>query len=605
MTHIDYTKTTKTERTTSDWLRVGSEIAKVANTWANRDDLVVFVGEGATEGEAPALFKPEIAEIEIDVEKAFGFGVTPKHIEDFTSIQCRYEFPRATGAVLHEAFHARFSRWSMPKAFEELKSDEYEALMLLEEGRIEALGLKLDANYKLFLRASAFELALGDLSEDALNHLNVANSTKLMGLLNARVVAGIFDADEVASITDAIKTIVDEKSFNRLVEIMAEFQSITSVYDITAGYPLAIEWAEIVRNLKKERGEQEGEGQGSGSGKGVSIKDVMEAIKELGEDIEVRDVSARADQERQEQWNKEVEESYQQAKEQEKNREIAEQVFDEKQEGAKTTSKGNGTGKTSSRLVETRPPAGVEYSAAITVARLLEKAKYRDRDITTVTSQVPQGKLRTNAVIQNEALKAKGMLPTANTWKHKTRKQTDEPKLTVGVMVDISGSMSDAMQPMATTAWVMSEAVRRIQGKTAMVYFGESVFPVLKPGQHLSEVNVYSAKDGTEKFDTAFRALDGAMNLLNGNGVRLLVVVSDGVFTHQETKLAREWVQKCQQAGVGVLWLTFNKPSYSEAENICKGTHAVVLSGTLNPAEAAVEIGRASASALEITNRVA
>jgi len=163
-------------------------------------------------------------------------------------------------------------------------------------------------------------------------------------------------------------------------------------------------------------------------------------------------------------------------------------------------------------------------------------------------------------------------------------------------MVDISGSMAEAMQPMATTAWVMSEAVRRIQGKSAMVYYGQDVFATLKPGQRLDKVNVYTAPDGTEKFDRAFKALNGSISLLHGVGARLLVVVSDGCYTSTESAAARRWVRACEQSGAGVLWLTFDNGVM--ARSITRGTSAVVLTGISQPTAVAKEIGTAAAKAL-------
>jgi hypothetical protein len=629
MTHIDYNSKTRAERTTGGWLQVGAHISELANTWAERNDLVAFIGEGATEGLAPALFKPEIAEIEINVDKAFGFGVTPEQIGDIRSRASRYEFPKATGAVLHEAFHARFSRWSISDAHAALQSDEFAALMLLEEGRIEALGLKTDSKHRVFLRACAFDIVLSDLNEKALEQLTVASAAQLVGLVQARVVAGILEEDAVAEITNSLCEKLGEENFNRLSEIAAKFQQHINHYSIVGAYPLAIEWAQIVRDVQQEQGENEnGEGEGEGaegegvgtpaSGEGksaegesegegsskVTMKSIIEKIKDAAEESEIKNTEELYDQERQENWNEQVEDAENKSKQINKNKEVSESVFCE--------GEGAGTGEVSetrgtySNLIEERAPKGVEHAAAVTVARMLEKAKYRERDLTIVTSQVPQGKLRTRAAIQNAAQKAQGQMPTANPWKQKVRKQTDEPKLTVGVMVDISGSMRSAMEPMATTAWVMSEATRRVQGQCAMVYYGQDVFPTLKKGQHLNGVRTYSANDPTEKFDKAFRALDGSLNLLNGNGVRLLVVVSDGVYTDAEDTLAKQWMERCKQNGVAVLWLTFQETHNSHADRICKGTDAVVLSGRLNPADAAVEIGRAAAKALEIsTNRAA
>lgn len=608
MRHIDYTSKSRAERTSSDWLRVGANIASIANDWANRTDLVAFIGEGATGGHAPALFKPEIAEIEINVEKAFGFGVKPTHIGDLNERSTRYEFPKATGAILHEAMHARYSRWSIEKAHADLASDELQALMLLEESRIEHLAMKLDSKNRAFLRATALEIVIGDLKESEMEHLNIENSAKLLGLVQARVVAGVLLADEVCEVTSMIRKVLGEDAFIRLSEIADEFQQHANHYVIDAAYPLAKEWAQIVRDLMKEAGEEpseNGEGksegvgtpsEGEGEGKMSSaMRDLLDALEEAADDVELANGLDLDDQQESEDWAEEVESRKNDAKEQSESRDVASDVF------------GQGTGetagnKTYSTLTEQRAPEGKERSAAVIVARMLEKAKYRDRDVTTVTSQIPQGRLRTRAIVQNAAMRAQGQMPTADAWERKVRKQTDEPTLNVGVMVDISGSMRPAMGAMATTAWVMSEAVRRVQGKAAMVYYGQDVFATLKAGQHLDGVKVWSANDPTEQFDKAFKALDGGLNLLHGNGARLLVVVSDGVYTDRETKAARRWIQRCQTEGVAVLWLTFQERYRSEAESICKGTHAVVLSGRLDPADAAVEIGKAAARALEISN---
>jgi hypothetical protein len=137
-----------------------------------------------------------------------------------------------------------------------------------------------------------------------------------------------------------------------------------------------------------------------------------------------------------------------------------------------------------------------------------------------------------------------------------------------------------------------------------MVYYGQDVFPTLKPGQHLDKVNVYTAPDGTEKFDKAFKALDGGLNLLAGSGARLLVIVSDGCYTDAEREHATKWVRECDKAGVAILWLPFDKYERSGyADRITAGTSAVVLSKVNDPAEAAVTIGQAAAEALSKIGR--
>ena len=606
MRHIDYDNKTRTERTAGEWLRVGANIAEYANEWAARNDLVAFIGEGATGGYAPALFKPAIAEIEVNVEIAFGFGIKPDSIGNLCERSTRYEFPKAAGAILHEAFHARFSRWNLSKIHEDLAADEAQALILLEESRIEKQGLDLDSKNRLFLRACAMDIALSELSAESMGTLTIAGAAQLVGLVQARVIAGILEADEVAEVLQIVREKLGEPAYLRLSEIADKFQQHENHWNIEGAYPLAKEWAQIVRDLQQEAGEQpnqQGEGSGSGaSGEGEGemsdeLSDLLGKLQDAADSVSISNAMDLADQEMQEDWDEQVQERKSKSKEQADHRDVAEDVF------------GRGTGEvegngTHSRLAESRAPLGIERAAAVTVAKMLEKAKYRDRDITVVQSQEPQGRLNVRAAMQNDAYKAQGGLPTAREWSRKVRKQTDEPKLTVGVMVDISGSMRSAMEPMATTAWVMSEAVRRVQGRTAMVYYGQDVFPTLKAGQHLGAVNVWTANDPTEKFDKAFKSLDGALNLLHGNGARLLVVVSDGVYTDIEQRKATEWMKRCEENGVAVLWLTYQRLGNAYAARLCRGTKAVVLEGILDPAGAAVEIGKAAAKALE-TRRVA
>jgi hypothetical protein len=201
-------------------------------------------------------------------------------------------------------------------------------------------------------------------------------------------------------------------------------------------------------------------------------------------------------------------------------------------------------------------------------------------------------------MVQEAAYRAQGSMMHAEPWKRTVRKHTDDPTLNVGVMVDISGSMASAMNPMAVTAWAMSEAVRRVQGRCAMVYYGQDVFPTLKPGQHLDQINVYSAPDGTEKFDTAFKALDGALNLLNGSGARLLVIVSDCCYTEVEIEKAKAWIAQCEQQGVAVMILPFSDRNYSLYTRRVASASTVVLGDVKSPTDAALEIGKAAADAL-------
>ena len=596
MAHIDTHSTTSGTRS-PEWYGVGSQIAELANKVSGRYDLVGLASPSAGSN-APACFKPKIAEIEVNTDIAFGIGIKPSEIGNINERATQYEFPKATGAVMHEAFHARFSGWNLEEAYKALKRDEYEALTLLEESRIEANGLLVDSRYRVFLRASAMEIVIADVESADLSQSGVVAISNLVGLVHGRIIGGVLDREEVLEVVEFIEDYLGIDNVRKLESVIKRFIVHDQHRNMEPVYPLAIEWAQIVRDIAKDKGE-DGEGESGSSSEGSSgsegdgigelLRELLGKLQEASEGVSVSNYSELSDQEESEDWKEEVKARADVAKQQREHVKIANDVF------------GRGTGpmettNTRSRLTETRKPSAQERISAVRVASALERAKYRERDVIEVRSDVPGGRLRTRSAIQNEAYKSMGMQPTAQPWRKRVRKTTDEPTLKVGVMVDISGSMNPAMGPMATTAWVMSEATRRVQGKCAMVYYGQDVFSTLKSGQHLTDVSVYSAMDGTEKFDKAFKALDGELGLLDGDGAKLLVVVSDGVYTPEETRKAKQWVAECERRGVAVVWLPFDNGAY--AKSILNGTSFSPLVGITEPTEASNAIGQACAKAL-------
>ena len=570
------------------WFSVGRSIGELANTWAGRSDIVAYLGDEVSGG-APAAFNPRIAEVEVSTKQVFG-SLTPDKIGDFTFASTRYEFPKATGAVIHEAFHARFSKWDLEEASKALKPDEFKAMMILEEGRIEAQGIKERPEGKNFLRACAMDLVIADSQEAFKTQPNTYSAGTLVALLHARIDAGILDESESEELIALVDKTLQPRVVEKLRAIARDFQAHEDHRNAEPLYPLAREWAKLIRESAKENGDpspEEAE-KNPQSASAEFIEAVMGAMEEMRAIVSITSNDELMEQETEENWKEQVQSKKDSAKQQQDAKETAHEVFSKSNHG--------GSKPTRSRLKETRVPTSSERQAAVVVARMLEKAKYRERNQTEINSATPPGRLRTRALVQRNAMRARGVYTEVQPWRKTVRKHTEDPNLTVGVMVDISGSMKPAMLPMATTAWVLSEAVRRVQGKTAMVYYGSSVFPTLKPGEHLNEVKIYTASDNTEEFDTAFKALDGALSLLNGEGARLLVIVSDGAYRSDQRELARKWMKKCDENGVAVLWMPFENDYY--VKGIVKNHGATVLGGILDPASAASEIGKAASTAL-------
>jgi hypothetical protein len=150
------------------------------------------------------------------------------------------------------------------------------------------------------------------------------------------------------------------------------------------------------------------------------------------------------------------------------------------------------------------------------------------------------------------------MRPTAPQWRQTHRAVVDEPKITLGFMTDISGSMSGAVQPMGAAAYIVGRAVNNMDGTFASVTFAERVYGIVKPGQTVKDVPVMRANGGWENFKQAFHALDEVLNLIDGDGLRILVLATDGVYGADGQKpFAAAAMRLCLKRGVIPVHLDF------------------------------------------------
>ena len=582
MAHYKSTGTTVERTTPREWLQVGAHIGGLVNRWAMRDDLVVYVGDrAAIERGAPALFDPASAEIEVNVPIAFG-AVTPESVGDLRERKQQFEFPKASGAILHEALHARFTTWDLRKAAEDLDAPVLDALHLLEESRIESFGVKVYPENRAFLRACAMEIVLGDINDESLEGMSATRQiAQMLGLTYSRVDAGVLVPSDIDAVRKVVEDAVPTEFVEKLSDIWREFQTLNADWHLARMYELAHEWVQTIEDRVEETGEKEAEQQ--------LMEALKEAIKEAAGSASIGAMVDADAQQIKEQMQEDASRANDKAKEQRDHKDVASKVF----------GRGSNPSDADSRSVlrETRNPTAEERISAVQIAQALEKARYRDRIRIESASATPPGRVRTRSLIQGEAYRDRGVVHEVEPFQRVQRKHTDDPNLTIGVMVDISGSMSTAMQPMASAAWILSEAVRRVQGKVAMVYYGNGVFPTLKVGQHLEQVKVYSASDGTEEFDDGFQALDGALNLLNGSGARMLVIVSDGEYRSDQQAKAKKWIARCGQAGVGVLWI--GAGSYGDnAQRYCNGKESVFARMESSATASATMIGKAATKAL-------
>lgn len=603
---------TRTTTTSPEWLRVCSQIGRLVNDLSWRSDLVVYGGHDASEGRAVASFYSEIAEIEVNLPKAFGEFTPAEFVGDIRDKTVQHEFPMATGILYHEALHARHTNWDTAVISEALENIEGQAFMLLEESRIEAKGVKERPEYRNFLRSSALEMALEGVNEKSLGNLagDIWNTAQLAGLSISRVDSGVLDVADVSDIYREVVSVLGQDLFDNLRKVWIEFQSL-GVPQFERAIQLAKKWVELLREAdpegepeassvgdpfaeesESESGEGESESGESGEGEmSDTMKQLAKTLSQSAQEAEMNASDSLDQEQKQTKWAEEAKARQNDAKKNSERKEQAKKVF-EKQHNAES---GSGS---SSRVSTRRQPTGAERASAVSIAKSLEKAKYRERSVHVRKTQVPQGKFIARNAIQNKAVESMGRRGELPTWKSKTRKHTDDPTLRLGVMVDISGSMGSAMESMGQTAWILSEAGRRIQAETAMIYYGSGIFPTLKRGQRLNEVSIYTAPDNTEKFGEAFEALDGELGLTFGDGVRMLVIVSDGNYTPKQSEWAVKVLRECKQNGVAVLWITPKDCMSYGARGILAESAWGVHLDNLDTAQIATLVGKSASEAL-------
>jgi len=619
MGNLKTRKTTPVSQTYPEWLGVSAAIGRMVNEWSGRHDVVAFAGPIAGQG-SPACYSPHTGEVEVNSDICFGGGIDPTELERLDDSKMQYEWPRAVGAIFHEAMHARFSLWDLVQVRREVTPLEFHAMILLEEGRIEAQGLEMYPRMSGFLRTMAVDMIIDD-PEMVNSASDTVMAANVAALTLARVDAGSLDANDVDAVRELLEARLGADTIEKLRGVWQRFQAHRWHMETAVLKSLAKEWTDIVKEAAEENGETPGDDEGtegdpssgSGAGSGDSegsgspssgnsdestgssfADEINEALREAAEASMFGAYDDLMDAEMQDEYDEVNKARKNSASEQKNARKEADNVF------GSGTSEIHGTSSRSS-VVSKRSPTSEERSAAVKIGTMIDKAKYRERSETEVTDVLPPGRLRSRAAVQAAALKSRGVASQVDTWRRTVRRQTDDPTLSIGVMVDISGSMGAAMDPMASTAWIMSEAARRADARAAMVYYGNDVFSTLKPGQHLNEVRVWTAPDGTEKFDKAFKALDGGLNLLHGSGVRMLVVVSDGEYTGSETAAANKWIRRCAESGVAVIWVDNKDMGYGSPvtmSRILNGGKAAQVTLKDDPTDVATLIGDAATKAL-------
>lgn len=203
-----------------------------------------------------------------------------------------------------------------------------------------------------------------------------------------------------------------------------------------------------------------------------------------------------------------------------------------------------------------RKPTPQERQAATRLAQALRKVSYPTRAKTKVQVEAPPGRVKIRQAAQMTAQRQARVQQTAKPFTAIQRAKTIHTQIRVGIMCDISGSMRAAEEPLAVARWVLADALDQVNGEVATVLFGNEAHGVQAPRERVTDIEAFDHNGGSEDYVGGFSMIDAALNLIDGDGARLLVIITDGHFVRSDAvQYAEVTMDMCKRAGVAVIWM--------------------------------------------------
>jgi hypothetical protein len=529
---------------------------------ADRADLTVTVAPGAGRG-APACFIPASAEIEVNADH---LGIDPATADPANPAD-RERYPALWGATVHECAHAAHSRWRAPKG---TNAAWLSAALALEETRIEARQVARRPGDRAWLRACACQIVVGDFKAAAAPPSSAAEAGSAAALILAREDAGILEAAESEPVAKAVAAVIGEEKLGQLRQVWREAHR-TRDDDARGMVRLGRRWCRILGVQPDQPAPKADPSEAGGP-----PSPVASAVGEATARVEDASRAEFAPPPPFPPGSAEAREAEKKARRQ--TGDASARVF--------ARDPGDGSGGTTGT---TREPTADEQAAARRLGRALREASAGGRAETKVSSATPPGRLRMRHAVTADAQRAAGAMPTAKPFTRVERRRVPAPPLAVGVMCDVSGSMTAFTGPVASTAWILARATASLPAaRTAAVTYGRDVRPVTYPGAVPARVAEFSAAGKYEDFTRAVSALDGALGLSRPGSARILVIVSDGRYKGTQHADGQKLITRLAASGCLVIWI-----APSDTASTMTGARVVILA---DPAATSQAVARAVAA---------
>jgi hypothetical protein len=616
------------------WLGLSARTGEWLSAVSGRDDVIAVVHPGAPESKY-AEFYPDLAEGRFAPDHLLEGQPDPRRI-DPTVWADRCAHPAFAGAICHEAAHAKHTKFAFTRQH---NAAAVRWATILEEPRIEHRLIQDRPGDRGWLRASTRHVLLTG-ANGGHDDKSVPGAVHQAVLILGRAAGGVLDEDEVQPVTDHVRAILGDAVMAELEGIFREL-FILDDDDQDGLLDLGARVARLAQddtdddqqNGAQDSGDQsQGSGQGTGSPSGgpgragagnaedgqddddpiavmmpcgaVTWGDHAQAGNGSGDaegadgdgaDPAQQGIPSLAERVIDQISRAAVEAAHAKiavplpAKPDNSGREAAKRA-------AQKVFTSGGFGFRQIKIREVQPDGDQQRQARV-LLNALAKAQYRDVNRTTRAVSAPPGRMVMREIVRRQAQIEARTEVSALPWQRTSRRQQENPPLTVGISLDVSGSMSPWIRPVASTGWALAHAVAspRLAGTVASVAWNgrnprEIGTALIKPGKRPVTVPlpVEDAYGGSDGCGQSLYALDGALNLTGKTGARVAVVITDGALPNRPD--VQRAADHLTRAGVLLLWLSVMEGGWAP-----DGAHVEYLN---DPTDFGATVGRALACAL-------
>jgi hypothetical protein len=533
----------------------------------------VKIGPELADMVGTAQYMPDQEEVELNSRTLFP-GVKPESFDLEDEIWLRANMA-GMGAFYHETGHVLFSSFTPLSMMEWKDQDgvgftkrEIDVVIAMEESRVEKQLINIQPHTAPFLQKMSMDIVLKE--------FHIAGNkygTSIGALLSlAREDAGSLDSANAAIMRAEILKQIDEKTLNKLRSIWMDYQRIATAKD-SNGYAirtmpfykarsLAREWIALVVDIEEEKALED-----------LASEFIRELVKQLmiaggepseegnpqeGAEGEPSPLSQALAEAAAEIENAQEDETDEEVSKMKKQRAKDEREFEAMKDKENKRMHQSVYGATNSnngvRWIE-RDPSDQERKDATEFAKKLAKITVQEHIKTEYQSRKPPGRFIGRQAMAQSSQISRQVAVTATPFRGTKRLHAETDKVRIAVLADVSGSMSDAMEPSASLVYSLSRGAQVADSITTTILFGDQSKAISK-GQ-VKKVLVADANGGGEALYSAVCAADEELNLLDGDGARIVIIVSDGMIRSQDKRPTMKWLQVAKKRGVKVIWVNF------------------------------------------------